>query len=70
MPDDKCTACSFKVEDLVPESPYITALAQVMVTGDVERVASWMCEAHRADLKAVVDMLRQLPPETFPPKRP
>lgn len=72
MPDDKCTACSFEGDGApaVPSSPYITALAQLEVTGgDVERVVSWMCPKHREDYTKVVDVLREMPAETWPPKR-
>lgn len=72
MPDDKCTACSFETKEGAPNiasSPYLTALAQVIaVGGDVERVASWMCLSHRTDFEKVVTALREMPPETWPPK--
>lgn len=72
MPDDKCTACSFEGDGKpdVPSSPYITALAQVAITGDVERVTSWMCPPHREDFDKVLGALKTLPLDFFPPKRP
>jgi len=67
-----CTACSFQPPNdppVEPSSPYLTALAQIaIVGGDVERVVSWMCAAHQADFNAVCAALREMPPETWPPK--
>lgn len=70
--NDKCAACSFETPDgapVVASSPYLTALAQVAVVGDVERVASWMCDAHREDFKTIVETLRAVPSEAWPAKR-